>query len=154
MDSNSSQSDKPNDPLETAQWTNYLPQTFGIRDAVKQSSYRWCVREGYAFLWRVLECDFFALTLERLRSSSLEECGVWQQLRQWVCKCKNSLETCYNAPWWIHSGGLTIFKNADTDLEWVHDQLLQDISFLEPSWQWCCLRTISAIDDESITKKL
>jgi hypothetical protein len=35
------------DPLETAQWTNYLPETLGIRDAVRQSSYRWCVREGY-----------------------------------------------------------------------------------------------------------
>ena len=38
---------KQNDPLETAKWTRYLPETFGIREAVRQSSYRWCVREGY-----------------------------------------------------------------------------------------------------------
>ena len=36
------------DPLETAQWTNYLPEAFGLREAVKGSSYRWCAREGYA----------------------------------------------------------------------------------------------------------
>ena len=35
-----------NDPLETAKWTRYLPETFGIREAVRKSSYRWCVREG------------------------------------------------------------------------------------------------------------
>jgi hypothetical protein len=34
------------DPLETAKWTRYLPETFGIRESVRQSSYRWCVREG------------------------------------------------------------------------------------------------------------
>jgi hypothetical protein len=38
------------DPLETAKWTQYLPQTFGIREAVRQSSYRWCVREGYVYV--------------------------------------------------------------------------------------------------------
>ena len=36
-----------NDPLETAQWTNYLPEAFGLREAVRNSSYRWCAREGY-----------------------------------------------------------------------------------------------------------
>ena len=40
------QGDDNNDPLETAKWTRYLPETFGIREAVRQSSYRWCVREG------------------------------------------------------------------------------------------------------------
>jgi hypothetical protein len=34
------------DPLETAKWTRYLPETFGIREGVRKSSYRWCVREG------------------------------------------------------------------------------------------------------------
>jgi len=34
------------DPLETAKWTRYLPEAFGIQEAVRQSSYRWCVREG------------------------------------------------------------------------------------------------------------
>jgi hypothetical protein len=37
---------KDDDPLETAQWTRYLPKAFGIQEAVRQSSYRWCVREG------------------------------------------------------------------------------------------------------------
>ena len=34
------------DPLETAKWTRFLPKAFGIQEAVRQSSYRWCVREG------------------------------------------------------------------------------------------------------------
>jgi hypothetical protein len=34
------------DPLETAKWTRFLPESFGLREAVRQSSYRWCVREG------------------------------------------------------------------------------------------------------------
>jgi hypothetical protein len=38
--------EEANDPLETAKWTQYLPATFGIREAVRKSSYRWCVREG------------------------------------------------------------------------------------------------------------
>jgi hypothetical protein len=40
------QQQQESDPLETAKWTRYLPETFGIREAVRQSSYRWCVREG------------------------------------------------------------------------------------------------------------
>ena len=35
-----------NDPLETAKWTRFLPEAFGIRESVRESSYRWCVREG------------------------------------------------------------------------------------------------------------
>ena len=34
------------DILETAKWTRFLPEAFGIRDSVRQSSYRWCVRES------------------------------------------------------------------------------------------------------------
>jgi hypothetical protein len=34
------------DPLETAKWTRFLPEAFGIQDSVRESSYRWCVREG------------------------------------------------------------------------------------------------------------
>lgn len=39
------------DPLETAKWTHYLPETFGIRDTVRQSNYRWCFRESY--MWGI-----------------------------------------------------------------------------------------------------
>lgn len=39
-------SESKSDPLETAKWTRYLPEAFGIREAVRESSYRWCVREG------------------------------------------------------------------------------------------------------------
>ena len=45
------------DPLETAKWTQYLPQAFGIREAVRQSSYRWCVREGYVVKTNVGRCS-------------------------------------------------------------------------------------------------
>ena len=34
------------DPLETAKWTQYLPEAFGFRDAVRANKYRWCAREG------------------------------------------------------------------------------------------------------------
>jgi len=39
-------SSSTSDPLETAKWTRFLPESFGIRDSVRDSSYRWCVREG------------------------------------------------------------------------------------------------------------
>ena len=45
-ESSTTQGSTSNDPLEAAKWTRYLPESFGIRDAVRQSSYRWCVREG------------------------------------------------------------------------------------------------------------
>jgi hypothetical protein len=34
------------DPLETAKWTQYLPEAFGFREAVRADKYRWCAREG------------------------------------------------------------------------------------------------------------
>lgn len=34
------------DPLETAKWTEYLPEAFGIRDSIRASNYRWCARES------------------------------------------------------------------------------------------------------------
>jgi hypothetical protein len=50
------------DPLETAKWTSYLPETFGLREAVRKSSYRWCVREGYvcSVLNSVHSCDCYS----------------------------------------------------------------------------------------------
>lgn len=36
----------PNDaPKETAKWTRFLPEAFGIRESIRQSPYRWCARE-------------------------------------------------------------------------------------------------------------
>ena len=34
-----------NESRETATWTRYLPEAFGIREAVRKSPYRWCTRE-------------------------------------------------------------------------------------------------------------
>jgi hypothetical protein len=34
-----------NEPRETATWTRYLPEAFGIREVVRKSPYRWCTRE-------------------------------------------------------------------------------------------------------------
>lgn len=51
------------DPLETAKWTRFLPEAFGIRESVKQSSYRWCVREGG--MWGIATAT--AMSLHRLR---------------------------------------------------------------------------------------
>ena len=33
-------------PPETATWIKYVPETFGIREAVRKSPFRWCAREG------------------------------------------------------------------------------------------------------------
>ena len=46
-------SKKQDDALETAKWKRYLPEAFGIREAVRKSSYRWCVRERLVFSFTV-----------------------------------------------------------------------------------------------------
>jgi len=51
------------DPLETAKWTRFLPETFGIRESVRESSYRWCVREGG--MWGIATAT--AMSLHRMR---------------------------------------------------------------------------------------
>ena len=80
---------KKDDPLETAKWTQYLPEAFGIREAVRQSSYRWCVREGYdhVFFWRRWNCDdglmfLFSFTFKTtMLIVIVEECGGLQRVR-------------------------------------------------------------------------
>lgn len=52
--------------IETAKWTRYLPEAFGIREAVRQSKYRWCVRE--AAMWGLATGT--AMTLHRFRMHS------------------------------------------------------------------------------------
>ena len=54
------------DPLETAKWTRYLPEAFGIQEAVRKSSYRWCVRESG--MWGIATAT--AMSLHRLRMGS------------------------------------------------------------------------------------
>ena len=54
------------DQIETAKWTRYLPEAFGIREAVRQSKYRWCVRE--AAMWGIATGT--AMTLHRFRMRS------------------------------------------------------------------------------------
>uniref|UniRef100_A0A7S0XJS0 Cytochrome c oxidase assembly protein COX20, mitochondrial n=1 Tax=Pseudo-nitzschia delicatissima TaxID=44447 RepID=A0A7S0XJS0_9STRA len=54
------------DPLETARWTRYLPEAFGIRDSIRESSYRWCVREGG--MWGIATGT--AMSLHRMRMGS------------------------------------------------------------------------------------
>jgi hypothetical protein len=52
--------------LETAKWTKYLPESFGIRESVRSSSYRWCVRESG--MWGIATAT--AMSLHRLRMGS------------------------------------------------------------------------------------
>jgi hypothetical protein len=54
------------DQIETAKWTRHLPQAFGIRTAVQQSKYRWCVRESG--LWGIATST--AMSLHRFRMQS------------------------------------------------------------------------------------
>lgn len=52
--------------IETAKWTRYLPEAFGIREAVRHSKYRWCARE--AAMWGIATGT--AMTLHRFRMQS------------------------------------------------------------------------------------
>jgi len=53
-------------PVETAAWTKYLPESFGIREGVRQSSFRWCVRESA--MWGIATGT--AMGFHRLRMQS------------------------------------------------------------------------------------
>lgn len=57
------------DQIETAKWTRYLPEAFGIREAVRQSKYRWCVRE--AAMWGIATGT--VMTLHRFRMQSRKQ---------------------------------------------------------------------------------
>lgn len=57
------------DPLETAKWTRFLPEAFGIREGVRASSYRWCVREGG--MWGIATATAMGLHRWRLGSKPL-----------------------------------------------------------------------------------
>jgi hypothetical protein len=60
------------DQIETAKWTRHLPEAFGIREAVRQSKYRWCVRE--AGMWGIATGT--AMTLHRFRMLSRRQLAV------------------------------------------------------------------------------
>jgi len=53
-------------------WTERLPDAFGIRQAVRQSKYRWCVRESA--LWGITTGT--AMSLHRLRMRSATATAV------------------------------------------------------------------------------
>lgn len=68
---------KAEDPLETAKWTRHLPEAFGIREAVRQSSYRWCVREGYVDFSRMLSVEtILYIVVISLFPLFVVECGA------------------------------------------------------------------------------
>jgi Protein of unknown function (DUF3767) len=50
----------------TAQWTRYLPEAYGIRRLVEASKYRWCARESA--LWGIATGS--AMALHRIRMNS------------------------------------------------------------------------------------
>jgi hypothetical protein len=54
------------DQIETAKWTRFLPEAFGIRESVRSSKYRWCVRE--AAMWGIATGT--TMTLHRFRMQS------------------------------------------------------------------------------------
>mmetsp|Transcript_4288 Transcript_4288/g.11717 ORF Transcript_4288/g.11717 Transcript_4288/m.11717 type:complete len:176 (+) Transcript_4288:98-625(+) len=58
--------------IQTAKWTRWLPETFGIRDAIQKSKYRWCARE--AGMWGIATGT--AMTLHRWRMGSRRHFAV------------------------------------------------------------------------------
>jgi hypothetical protein len=52
--------------IETAKWTRFLPEAFGIRQTVQSSKYRWCVRESS--MWAISTGT--AMTFHRFRMAS------------------------------------------------------------------------------------
>lgn len=153
--SSSTNKERNNDPLDTAQWTSYLPETFGIRDAVKKSSYRWCVREGcvpFAMIWvmdKYICCIYGSLIFVLSFCLISGACGEWRRHRLWVCKwycCRTLILLLDNF--------LIIFRTIlGTDFELVLARLLRGTSFSGHLWWWCFLLTTFAIEDGSITKK-
>lgn len=63
-----------NEPIETATWTRRLPESFGIRNAVQQSKYRWCTRESG--LWGIATGTTMTLHRLRMQSSTLVAVNV------------------------------------------------------------------------------
>jgi Protein of unknown function (DUF3767) len=57
-----SNADTPN----TARWTRYLPEAYGIRQSVENSKYRWCARESA--MWGIATGT--AMALHRMRMNS------------------------------------------------------------------------------------
>mmetsp|Transcript_12736 Transcript_12736/g.18733 ORF Transcript_12736/g.18733 Transcript_12736/m.18733 type:complete len:171 (+) Transcript_12736:171-683(+) len=53
-------------PEKSAQWIRYLPEAFGIQEAVRQSPFRWCVRESA--LWGIATGT--TMTMHRFRMGS------------------------------------------------------------------------------------
>jgi Protein of unknown function (DUF3767) len=52
----------------TARWTCYLPEAFGIRKSIEASKYRWCARESA--LWGIATGTAMSLHRFRMRSST------------------------------------------------------------------------------------
>lgn len=86
------------DPLETAKWTQHLPETFGIRETIRASNYRWCARESG--MWGIATGS--GMTLHRLRMGSrtgfavnmgvLSACGVAMTSYYFCCKRRDYKE--------------------------------------------------------------
>lgn len=50
-------------PPQTSTWTRYLPEKYGIRQAIENSPYKWCVRESV--MWGIATST--AMGLHRIR---------------------------------------------------------------------------------------
>jgi Protein of unknown function (DUF3767) len=62
----SNQSINNTDTPNTARWTRYLPEAYGIRQSVENSKYRWCARESA--MWGIATGT--AMALHRMRMNS------------------------------------------------------------------------------------
>lgn len=62
----SNQSINNSDSPNTARWTRYLPEAYGIRQSVENSKYRWCARESA--MWGIATGT--AMALHRMRMNS------------------------------------------------------------------------------------
>ena len=89
---------------ETATWTRFLPEAFGIRENVQNSPFRWCVREVRYFLvvfksfccYRIiifenhyimnLTISVFCLVSLFSKKKKRVLCGELQLAQQWDCK--------------------------------------------------------------------
>lgn len=56
-----------NEEIQTALWTQYLPESYGIRASIQNSKYRWCARE--AGLWGIATGT--AMSIHRLRMNRM-----------------------------------------------------------------------------------
>jgi hypothetical protein len=98
--------------IETAKWTQHLPEAYGIRESVRASKYRWCVRESA--MWGIMTGTVMSLHRFRMNllysrsSSSASSASSAASSSSMATTMKKSLLYRQRARMAIHVGFVTL----------------------------------------------